>query len=321
MAGRLIVSGVSALEYWRVCGGAHVLTEAEIHELPEASRRFCDKTQARCCAFLQAYMLHAPLELAVSSMGERRSSGAARFRHFKKLPEPGDLFDAGDDFFVCKPELAILQCAFRSTIVELNLLMSEFCGTYLLSPGDSRGFVSTSTPLASMDSISELLSRSPQQVRCARRKQQTAFASAAPASNSPMESKIAAFFSLPREVGGLAVPGIQLNKRIELKGPSRQILNHDEIRPDFYFPGAVTVGEYKSRQFHPEGSWTTDDRRIDALEAVGFHSFSLNNERVKRLAEFVGIGQVLMERMGSAFLRATKHELEMRSALHAELFL
>ena len=72
MAGRLIVSGVSALEYWRVCGGAHVLTEAEIHELPEASRRFCDKTQARCCAFLQAYMLHAPLELAVSSMGERR---------------------------------------------------------------------------------------------------------------------------------------------------------------------------------------------------------------------------------------------------------
>ena len=164
MAGRLIVSGVSALEYWRVCGGAHVLTEAEIHELPEASRRFCDKTQARCCAFLQAYMLHAPLELAVSSMGERRSSGAARFRHFKTLPEPGDLFDAGDDFFVCKPELAILQCAFRSTIVELNLLMSEFCGTYLLSPGDSRGFVSTSTPLASMDSISELLSRSPQPV-------------------------------------------------------------------------------------------------------------------------------------------------------------
>ena len=136
-----------------------------------------------------------------------------------------------------------------------------------------------------------------------------------------MESKIAAFFSLPREVGGLAVPGIQLNKRIELKGPSRQILNHDEIRPDFYFPGAVTVGEYKSRQFHPEGSWTTDDRRIDALEAVGFHSFSLNNERVKRLAEFVGIGQVLMERMGSAFLRPTKHELEMRSVLHAELFL
>lgn len=199
--------------------------------------------------------------------------------------------------------------------------MCEFCGTYLLSPGDERGFVSTSNPLVNMEGIAEVLSRRPMQVRCCQKKQMTAFSAATPGSNSPMESKIAVFFSFPREEGGLAVPGIQLNKNIELSDIARGILGIGSIRPDFYFPGASTAGEYKSRQFHPEGTWTFDDRRVDALEACGLHTFTLNNERVKSLAELTGIGQVLMRRMGEAFLRPTRQELEKRSRLHAELFL
>ena len=100
-------------------------------------------------------------------------------------------------------------------------------------------------------------------------------------SNSPAESKVYSFMTLDRSRGGLGIGDLELNRTLELGSVARGILGYERMRPDFYLPAAGVAGEYKSRRFHPEDTWTNDDRRMDALTAEGLTTFSLNNERTE----------------------------------------
>ena len=317
---RLVICGASALEYWRCTRGA--MGPREDGELPSrASRRAGDVAYLGALDVMEGLGLSAPLDVLVTEKGMRRTSSAAHYHVCKALPGEEDLEQLDSDVYVCKPGPALSQVSLTTGLVELDLLVLEFMGTYVLSLGDERGFVSTKEPLLEKDELLECLLRRKAQGSYGVGKTIQALEHAAPLSNSPMESKLHAFFSLPRRAGGLNLRGIELNSTVQLSGEARAIVGRSSIRPDFLIPEANMAGEYKSKQFHPEGTWTGDDRRIDALEAMGLHTFTLNNERVRSLKEMTAIGSTIARRLRMRKQPPSEAELAERRKLHAQLFL
>lgn len=86
------------------------------------------------------------------------------------------------------------------------------------------------------------------------------------------------------------------------------------------FPPQGVAGEYKSRRFHPEDTWTNDDRRMDALAAEGLTTFSLNNERTRSLKELSAVGLMVAKRLNLRRHAPTPEQLKARRALHTMLF-
>ena len=299
---RLVICGASALEYWRCTRGA--MGPREDGELPSrASRRAGDVAYLGALDVMEGLGLSAPLDVLVTEKGMRRTSSAAHYHVCKALPGEEDLEQLDSDVYVCKPGPALSQVSLTNGLVELDLLVLEFMGTYVLSLGDERGFVSTKEPLLEKDELLECLLR---------RKAQGSYG---------VGKTIQALFSLPRRAGGLDLRGIELNSTVQLSGEARAIVGRSSIRPDFLIPEANMAGEYKSKQFHPEGTWTGDDRRIDALEAMGLHTFTLNNERVRSLKEMTAIGSTIARRLRMRKQPPSEAELAERRKLHAQLFL
>lgn len=318
MGNKLIICGKSAIEYWRTTAGANV---ADAASAPRRPPRSCDAAYAAALRAMEDLGLPAPLHLLSEGPRQRKNSSGARYHYHRHDPRPEDLICLSDQLLVCSPALAYCQLATETDAIGLALVALELCGTYVLSPADERGFVSTSRPLVAYEELLGRVASGEGLPKYARAKASAALDLVQPGSNSPAESKVFAFFSLGRSYGGLSLPGMALNQRLALNNEGRAILGADRIRPDFYFPQANTAGEYKSKQYHPEGTWTNDDRRIDAMEAIGLHTFTLNNERVRSLRELSGIGSVIAKRLGIRREPPSQEELELRASLHSRLFL
>lgn len=317
----LVICSESAIDYWRIKAGATFLGADGSPWERLREPRLCDDTSRAAAEVLLELGLTAPLNLLYPSAAQRRTSSIVRAHALSNWPAADDLLRIGPGILVCSPRVAFCQLALTLDDVDLLLLGLELCGTYVKSPVSDAGFLCTSAPVTTLADIQEAAGWNESIVPTRRQKLERITAQLVDGSNSPAESSVFAMFSLPLSRGGLALPGMLLNQTIELDNVASSILGYRKIRPDFYFPSARTVGEYKSRMFHPEGTWTNDDRRLDALGSMGLHTFSLNNERVKKLDELVAIGLSISSRMNRLCMPATNKDLIKRRALHRRLFL
>lgn len=319
MAETMVICGLSALDYWRKLQGAEF--DASYEDLWEGKRvaRPGDTVYSRSADLLVALGLPAPLHLLADSPGNRRTSLFAVFHTYREPPLEKDLIEIGPNVFVCSPVLAIAQAASTSSPAELDLLYLEFCGTYLLSPASPTGFVGAK-PYLTKESLFEAFQGESGYPTCKKNKRLSVLESSSPNSNSPAESVCHAMLSLPRAYGGLGVPGIELNKTLLLDSESAAILGTDRIRPDFYIEDAATAGEYKSKAFHSSDNWANDSRRLDALESMGLHTFTLDAVRAKNLRDLTGLAHTLCDRMGLRYTKPRKSEIEKRASLHKSLF-
>lgn len=319
MAETMVICGLSALDYWRKLQGAEF--DASYEDLWEGKRvaRPGDTVYSRSADLLVALGLPAPLHLLADSPGNRRTSLFAVFHTYREPPLEKDLIEIGPNVFVCSPVLAIAQAASTISPAELDLLYLEFCGTYLLSPASPTGFVGAK-PYLTKESLFEAFQGESGYPACKKNKRLSVLESSSPNSNSPAESACHAMLSLPRAYGGLGVPGIELNKTLLLDSESAAILGTDRIRPDFYIEDAATAGEYKSKAFHSSDNWANDSRRLDALESMGLHTFTLDAVRAKNLRDLTGLARTLCDRMGLRYTKPRKSEIEKRVSLHKSLF-
>lgn len=317
MENRYVICGKSALNYWRAQFGASPLAENRTawHE-----PRNCDERYKQASELLVALGLPAPLDIVVPNSNLRKTSSIATYHYFNHRVSQEDVEQIADDVLVCKPALAIAQNSVRTPVYEVLLLMLEFCGTYLISPGSEAGFVNIESPLLSVENFREVFGEKGRVPRYGKTRRDTALGLLAAGSNSPAESAIYTMLSLPTTLGGYEVPGIELNQPVTLSTDAQEMLGCEKIRPDFLLPGAMTAGEYKSRAFHPEGTWTNDDRRIDALEASGYHTFTLNNERVRNLKDLGSIATTLLARLGISRPKPDASILSQQLDLHRHLF-
>lgn len=317
----IIICGESSLDFQRVKAGALFPTYEEV--LWESKRRIRSDDYVCKLAInaMEQLDLPAPLNLLTNGPGARRNSSLVRFHYYSNAPRPEDIEEVLPGICVCSPPLSIAQASIRAEAAGASLLMLEFCGTYVLSPQSQPGFVNTRRPILQKSALEEAFADRGRMPRYGRRPREDAIACLAENSNSPAESRVHALLSLPAEHGGFGIEGILLNEPVRLNLRGEEMLGTGVIRPDFLIPQANTAGEYKSRMFHPEGSWTNDDRRIDALEAAGYHTFTLNNERARSLADFAAIAQAVQARSGTGPETLDEEALRRQIDLHRRLFL
>ena len=320
MAGKLVLFGQSALDYWRMEAGALQVEPGALAELHARPPRAHDSTYRHLCELASDLCIPFPLSLMCQESRDRRNSRLARFAVWRDAEAEKDVSWVADDLGVCKVPLALAQVAAKEGLVEALLAALEFCGTYLMAPAAAAGFVNTRSAVTSVDELRGWYAKRHAELPRSAGAFSEVIRYAQDGSNSPAESKVYALLSLGREWGGLGIPGIELNVRLELDGVARRILGARTMRPDFYLPAARIAGEYKSKRFHPESSWTNDDRRMDALVAEGLTSFSLNNERVRNLKELSSIGQMIAKRLRLRRSAPTPEQLKTRRALHVQLF-
>ncbi|WP_322154419.1 hypothetical protein [Paratractidigestivibacter sp.] len=316
----MIICGNSALDYHRVSNGAQFPGYEEILVRSMRTIRKHDQHFKRVVEVLDQLDLPAPLHLLSTGPGDRKNSVLAKYHYYAQQPQVGDLIKLDENIYVCAPELALAQASVRAGIAAIDLLILEFCGTYLLSPRSDSGFIGTSAPLLTLAQIEQAFKDKKRVPGYAMQPRLQALEVAAENSNSPAESAVHAILSLPVGYGGYGVSGIELNRKIPLDSKAARMVGVDAIRPDFFIGKANTVGEYKSLMYHPEGTWTNDDRRIDAFESMGYHTFTLNNERVRNLPDLTTIAQSIQTRSGELMIQPSGEDLMRRLDLHRRLF-
>lgn len=321
MAQKIILGGSSALDYWRVASGAPQVDAGHLAQARLRPPRSRDATYARLCELAAELRIPVPLRLAAKNASARRNSRLASFFIWDDRGVGDDVEWLDSDFGVCRPQLALAQVAAKEPLTSALLATLEFCGTYLMAPATDAGFTNTKQSKTTTGDLEAWFkARGSELPAAAAGRMEDVLLFAQDGSNSPAESKVYSFMSVGRSQGGLGIKGIQLNHTLELGPVARSILGYARMRPDFYLPAAGVAGEYKSKRFHPEDTWTSDDRRMDALAAEGLTAFSLNNERVRSLKELSAVGAMIAKRLNLRRSAPTPEQLKARRTLHAKLF-
>ena len=139
MAEKLILFGRSALDYWRLSGGAPQVAPDELAALHARPPRARDATYRRLCDLASDLLIPFPLSLMCQDARERRNSRLARFSVWKDAEVEKDVSWVAEVLGVCELPLALAQLAAKEGLVESLLGVSEFCGTYLMAPAAGAG--------------------------------------------------------------------------------------------------------------------------------------------------------------------------------------
>lgn len=260
---RVLLTHISAFEYWRLVGSSAAVmpfkTNVRIAPTPNTEDQ-------QVWEAVQVGNLSLPLHCLVS---KKRRQLSNVFYHYAAHPLPrGSVYEIADGMGIVSPELALLQIAPLVSMSELAGLMTEFCGFYtpaeFLSYGlAKREQLTTVTRLKAFSEKVEYL----RGLNTFQRALQYAF----DRSRSPMETGLALFLSLPLHYGGYALKGLELNKEILLKKADARAFGVDTLRPDICWEAKKVCIEYDSVDFHANLSRVANDaQRKNAFAAAGY---------------------------------------------------
>jgi very-short-patch-repair endonuclease len=96
-----------------------------------------------------------------------------------------------------------------------------------------------------------------------------------------MESLLYMLLTVPNHYGGYGLSGATLNHPIKLPLTTQFELKQNTFFVDLYWDKAKIVLEYDSYEHHAsQQSWVRDSRRFTALEALGYHTMSINTAQI-----------------------------------------
>lgn len=144
---------------------------------------------------------------------------------------------------------------------RLMALSSELCGTYARDPANPVGG-ECAWKVASLCKTNELrdsleATSGVRGVVEARRVASLVIEGSA----SPTESLLAMVMSLPAELGGVPMPAFLHNKELAWPGDVRQLVNHQTMTPDFYWPRHAVALEYDGAVHEDRKNVREDHRR------------------------------------------------------------
>ncbi len=232
------------------------------------------------------------------------NSGARICTHLWSRPLPGGAFiRLADDLLISSPEFVFLQLSHELELFELAALGMELCGTYARTEDDSglqrewtaygkeRGIAYQVDAVATARRLGAFAGRAPGSwgVQNARKVSPWLADGAA----SPMESAAYLMLTLPKRLGGYALPKPILNPRVSV----RTTHGTEERFPDLYWQGRAIDVEYQSDLAH-SGDWSRyrDSRRqvtlttnritvlpltrAQLMDSGDFHDFAMGLKRL-----------------------------------------
>lgn len=221
----------------------------------------------------------------------------SRVQHQTGEPLPKDsLVRVEPGLLLSSPEHIVLHEASRLDPLPLTWLISEMCACYTIHPSLG-GPLFPARPLTSLSKIAAYLEEAVQHSAYGAKKALRATGFAVEGAASPRELVLALCLTLPRAMGGYAVPKPRLNHRVNVDRRIRAMYKRSHFTVDACWPQARLAVEYDSDSYHldPVKRAQDNDRRA-ALEEMGYRVIPISTKQQD--------GLVLSD---NAFQRIAKH--------------
>lgn len=189
------------------------------------------------------------------------------------------------DIFLAGPEFCFLLAARSLDFIDLVKLGYDLCALFYPDPQNNFG-QSSRTCFTQVPLIREFLIANSHLYSAA--KAQKALRYVHDFSNSPMETRLAMFSSLPDKYGGCEMNLLGLNKVIGLTKEGRMLTGYSELHGDLVFKNIVA--EYNSSIVHLNADHYTEDmNRQTALKLAGYEYIAITAGHVKNYFSLLSV--------------------------------
>ena len=231
-------------------------------------------TVKACKAIAAMYCIPLPLDTLVVHPSDRRKHSGTVTSLDTDPVHATSFLELEPSIYLASPELVYYQLARTEDVARAWMLAMELTGCYALeTTGDGmheRAPLTTPTALRALFDTSA----APCRKACAR----SILRFLIPGARSPREAHLAALARLPRRWGGWGIPGIELNRPIELAPAARVVANRSYLEVDLYIEPLGLALEYDSDGFHlTREAHERDARKINALKMMGIRLMSVTN--------------------------------------------
>jgi hypothetical protein len=271
--------------------------------------------------------LTLPIHLLVAKNVPRWQTDDRR-QHYAAEPLPeGSFVRVEPGLLLSSPEHIVLQSASKLDALHLAWLASELCALYSIHP-TIPGELLPAFPVTSRARLQAYLANAAEVGAYGAKKALAAMPYVLEGAASPRELSLALNMTLPRSMGGYALPKPLLNCRIDVDKRIRTAYGKDHFTVDACWVGQKLVVEYDSDAFHldPKRRAHDNDRRA-MLGEMGYRvlpisskqqdALVLSDNAFRRLGKLLGV----KDRSGESrydwqarrsALRRTLRELETR---------
>lgn len=280
--GNIFICGRSALRIYRsqteLAHISRLLYQRTRRATPRLPRPTAP-TAKTCQAIAAMYRIPLPLDTLVVRTCDRRKHSGATTSLDADPAHAASFIELEPSIYLASPELVYYQLARGADTARAWMLAMELVGCYALEiEGDGmHGRVPLTTP-AALDAFFEA-SATPCRKAPARRILEVL----TPGARSPREAQLAALARLPRRWGGWGIPGIALNRRLELTPATRTVADRSYLEVDMYIEALDLVLEYDSDDFHLTREAHGARRSQDQRPQDDGHSPHVHYERAARV--------------------------------------
>lgn len=305
--------GVSALEFWRTSG----LAPERLPRLPAQALASCVASGPDLAALRNVHaQLRIPVHLLVSRASLRLVSLLVTTHLCTTFLPDGCLLRATPGVIVASPELCFLQMAQSGNLTrhELMLLSYEMCGRYAPPANGDSKLVKRARPLMTIERTRQFLAALPR-VRGIGNAER-ALTHVRERARSPQESVSRMMLCLPRRLGGLALPGAELDVRVDYDAPARRIARREYALCDLYWPNAKLDVEYEGAEYHDgEKNMRADKARANALAHMGVSVISLFDEHIRSDQTMLDAARDIADKLGVRMKAFSEKDVVRRAEL------
>ncbi len=236
-----------------------------------------------------------------SSAQEKSSNHDVNTAPTSKLPNQD--FTA-KTYYLIPPEYLFLQMAESMSFIDLLMLGFELCGTYFGNQAtdtfnDSAVPSPRHKPFTKANKIKRLLDSDVASQTKGTKQAKQAAKFLLDNSYSPRESALALMLTLPRRLGGYALPRPLLNQRINIPRNNSQLTHNDHFRCDLFWPKENLAIEYDSDLHHTDARKIAKDAsRRDALALLGIQVITVTNKQFASMKEMDKVAHTVAKILG-----------------------
>ena len=283
----LVISHISALEYWRLASQPLAPSRAALPRFP-ASPAAANSFELRT--------LSRPLHCLCSAKQKSRASSDIVHHHQKALLPSGAICKISPRIGITSPELTLMHAAKSLSFAELVGMMCEFCGHFSIQDSAPHGMFPRN-PLTNTKRIHSFADNTRYATGI------ELFRTAAPyvldGSRSPAETAATLLLTLPQARGGYGLRGARLNQTIQLTAKAKRTAGIAQLEPDILWPEKRICIEYDSNEFHREEARISNDaRRKNALMLSNLHVITITKRQLENRQEMDKIAKQAAAMMG-----------------------
>lgn len=292
----IILTDETALAFWRrsrLTGSSLLRTaSSRIAYAPTVAPRSDDVTCVCSDLLASSDVAHVLVGRKTAS----RRSGSTAYHCFLRPFPNGSVRKVSNGLYVTTPEFTFMRLARRLDAVALVRLGLELTGSFVPNEHDLRGF-SASDPVTNSHRLRRFLDRAQSLHGAVNARQAGRYLLDGAA--SPMEADLALLLTLPKQLGGYALPHPVLNHSLDLNAAGFPQLRRKAIIVDFAWPNERVVLEYDSDQFHTGAEKiAADSARRNDIELLGFDVQTVTNKEISSASSMDKIARTLARKLG-----------------------